>query len=390
MSTIPQGYKDSKIGIVPEDWDEIKLSDFIKEKSKYCNDENVQIGSLTIESGVIPKPKQYEREHLVKDTTDAYKIVNTNDFVYNPMNLRFGALALYKKESDLKVSAYYNIFVLEDNVDLDFIYAYLKSERVMNYYNRMATGSLEEKKRVHFKEFLKFIFPIPSKKEQGKIAQIITTWDDAIEQQEALIKEKKHLKKGLMQKLLSGEVRFDGFDDEWKFVKLGDLLNYIQPTPYIVSDTNYENSYSTPVLTAGKSFILGFTNEEDGIFNNNLPVIIFDDFTTSIQYVDFPFKVKSSAMKILTAIDENVNVKLVYEMMKMINFIADDHKRYWISEYQELEIKLPSIEEQCKISEVLNASDKEIKLLKQELEELKLQKKGLMQNLLTGKVRVKV
>ena len=87
--------------------------------------------------------------------------------------------------------------------------------------------------------------------------------------------------------------------NNWTFVRLENVLIYEQPTPYIVESTDYNNSYPTPVLTAGKSFIIGYTNETSGI-KTNLPVIIFDDFTTESKYVDFPFKVKSSAMKILT------------------------------------------------------------------------------------------
>ncbi|MFK5938802.1 MAG: restriction endonuclease subunit S [Sulfurimonas sp.] len=391
MKKIPQSYKQTKVGIVPEEWKEIALSSFINEKSVYCNDEKVSLGSLTIANGVIPKPARYNREHLVKDTHDAYKLIEINDFAYNPMNLRFGALALYKDKQQLKVSAYYNIFnVNEDIVNLEYIYAYLKSERIMFYYNRMATGSLEEKKRVHFKEFKKFIFPIPSLKEQEKIAEILTIWDDGISKHDELIKTKEELKKGLKQKLLSGKIRFYGFEDKWEFTKLGDLLDYIQPTKYLVANKDYDDSYKTPVLTAGKTFVLGHTKEEHGIFIDDLPVIIFDDFTTATKYVNFPFKAKSSAMKILKAKDKDVNVKLVFEMMQMINYSAYDHKRYWISEYQELEIKLPSLQEQQKIAEVLSNADKEIDLLKNELQELKEQQKGLMQKLLTGEVRVKI
>ena len=97
------------------------------------------------------------------------------------------------------------------------------------------------------------------------------------------------------------EIRFSGFTDAWEQRKLGDLLKYEQPTKYIVNTTDYDDSFETPVLTAGQSFILGYTDETDGIksASNLEPVIIFDDFTTGSHYVDFPFKVKSSAMKLL-------------------------------------------------------------------------------------------
>lgn len=236
---------------------------------------------------------------------------------------------------------------------------------------------------------LNFKIPLPPLDEQEKIAEILSTWDEAINLTINLIESKKQFKKALMQNLLTAKICFPQFKDEWKETKLGNLLDYEQPTQYLVSDENYDNGFGTPVLTAGKTFILGYTNETKGIFQDNLPVIIFDDFTTATQFVNFPFKVKSSAMKILKQKNTMVNIRLVYEMMQMINFVASDHKRYWISEFQDLEIKLPNLNEQQKIAEVLTACDDEINLLNLKLENLKKQKQGLMQKLLSGKVRTK-
>ena len=130
--------------------------------------------------------------------------------------------------------------------------------------------------------------------------------------------------------------------------ELGELLSYKQPTDYIVKSTDYDYSYNTPVLTAGKSFIIGYTNEKTGIFSN-LPVIIFDDFTTSSQYVDFPFKVKSSAMKILSCNNKIADLKYLFYKMQTIQFDSSNHKRYWISEYSKVKLELPTLAEQQRI-----------------------------------------
>jgi len=130
---------------------------------------------------------------------------------------------------------------------------------------------------------------------------------------------------------------------------LVDVLDYEQPTEYIVENTEYNNSFKTPVLTAGKSFILGHTNEEYGIFKEPLPVIIFDDFTTATQFVDFPFKVKSSAMKILKAKKGKANITFLYYLMQHIEFDSSDHKRYWISQYSQIQIPLPQLSIQREI-----------------------------------------
>lgn len=230
--------------------------------------------------------------------------------------------------------------------------------------------------------------PLPPLDEQEKIAEILSTWDKAINLTINLIENKKRFKKALMQNLLTAKIRFPEFKDEWKFIKLSDLLDYEQPTQYLVSNENYDDSFDIPVLTAGKTFILGYTNETKNIFLDNLPVIIFDDFTTATQFVNFPFKVKSSAIKILKQKDKLVNIKLIYEIMQMINFVADDHKRYWISEFQDIDIKLPNLNEQQKIAEILTACDDEVNLLNLKLENFKKQKQGLMQKLLSGKVRI--
>ncbi|WP_305083872.1 restriction endonuclease subunit S, partial [uncultured Alistipes sp.] len=133
----------------------------------------------------------------------------------------------------------------------------------------------------------------------------------------------------------------------WSICRLEDIVDYEQPQAYIVDSTNYSEDYTTPVLTAGKSFIIGYTNETDGIFDN-LPVIIFDDFTTDSRFVDFPFKVKSSAMKILR-VKKEIDIRYVGFYMIITRLVGDTHKRYWISEYSKLPIPIPPKAEQERI-----------------------------------------
>jgi len=168
---------------------------------------------------------------------------------------------------------------------------------------------------------------------------------------------------------------------------LGELLDYEQPTKYLVKDTEYSDNYNIPVLTAGKTFVLGYINEETGIFKD-LPVIIFDDFTTATKFVDFPFKAKSSAMKMLKPRNKDINLRFVFEKMQMIDFKLGDHKRYWISEYQNVEIDTPKPDEQKAISTVLSDMDTEIEKLESQLTKYQNIKQGMMQTLLTGKIRL--
>ncbi len=154
----------------------------------------------------------------------------------------------------------------------------------------------------------------------------------------------------------------------WKEVELGDVLDYEQPTDYIVASEDYDDEYKTPVLTAGKSFILGYTDEKKGIYNK-LPVIIFDDFTVASKYVTFPFKVKSSEMKLLTQKTKEVNLKYIFWLMQTIKVNSVSHKRYYLSKYQHIRIPLPPLPTQQKIVSILEKAE-QAKELRKEADEL--------------------
>lgn len=142
----------------------------------------------------------------------------------------------------------------------------------------------------------------------------------------------------------------------WEKRRLGDVLKYEQPTKYLVDSSDYSDEFETPVLTAGKSFILGYTDETKGIFTE-LPTIIFDDFTADFKYVDFPFKAKSSAMKMLKAVTEVADTKFLFYLMQTLNTDCSQHKRHWISKFAELQIPLPPLPIQKRIAEILDAAD---------------------------------
>ena len=167
----------------------------------------------------------------------------------------------------------------------------------------------------------------------------------------------------------------------WKEYSLEQLLSYEQPTPYIVESTDYNDNYKTPVLTAGKSFIIGYTKETEGIYNK-LPVIIFDDFTTATQYVKFPFKVKSSAMKILTPNLDLVLPKFIFYRMQTIQFDASTHKRYWIQQYSKIKVKIPPIDEQKriveKIEELFSELDNGVETLKKTKQQLAVYRQAVL------------
>lgn len=174
-----------------------------------------------------------------------------------------------------------------------------------------------------------------------------------------------------------------------KVYPLEELLKYEQPTAYIVSSTDYSDAYQTPVLTAGKSFILGYTNESEGVFDK-LPVIIFDDFTTATQYVNFKFKVKSSAMKILHINTDLVTPKYIFYRMQIIQFDHSTHKRYWIQQYSKIKISVPPLPEQerivARIEELFSELDKAVETLQVTKQQLVVYRQAVLKEAFSGKL----
>ena len=173
--------------------------------------------------------------------------------------------------------------------------------------------------------------------------------------------------------------------DGWSIVSLGDVLQYEQPYYYTVTSDDYNDIAGTPVLTAGKSFLLGYTTEVENVYNN-LPVIIFDDFTTDSKFVDFPFKVKSSAMKFLKPKEENViDLRLIFEFIQKLKIsVANaDHKRRWISEFSKIKILIPSYPEQQHIAKILSTADSVIEKTQAAIAKYKAIKQGMLQDLFT-------
>lgn len=172
----------------------------------------------------------------------------------------------------------------------------------------------------------------------------------------------------------------------WIEITLGDVMKYEQPYKYTVKSTAYDDKSGIPVLTAGKSFILGYTNEIDNIYTN-YPVIIFDDFTTDCKFVDFPFKVKSSAMKFLSPKNEkDQNINFFFEIIKSLRVrgTSSDHKRRWISEFSKIKIYTPLFCEQKQIAEILITTDITIEETDKLIAKYQRIKTGLMQDLLTN------
>lgn len=225
--------------------------------------------------------------------------------------------------------------------------------------------------------------------EQQKIGEFFKVLDERITNKERKIAKVKALKEAYLTEIFpqEGETvpkrRFKGFKEKWCKRTLSDMLSYEQPTRYIVNKENYSDVFITPVLTAGQSFVLGYTDELQGIKNATPddPVIIFDDFTTSSHYVDFSFKVKSSALKILIPNLNNYHGYFIYLILKIINYKPESHERHWISIFSNFTVMIPSIKEQQKIGQFFKNLDDQIATEEFKLEKLKKMKEAYLEEM---------
>ncbi|WP_191741613.1 restriction endonuclease subunit S [Clostridium faecium] len=398
----PKGFIKDDFWIIPSDWEKTKMKDILEERKEYTTDQDTYpLFSLTIEKGVVEKTDRYERQYLVTKDGDNYKVVYENDFVYNPMNIRFGAVALHKLRYPVSVSAYYNTFYIKNGYNPRFIEYFLQSFRMLHFYNNYAEGSLIEKRRLHYSVLLEYSFSFPPIFEQNRIIEILSTWDKAIELKEKLIDEKKKQKAGLMQKLLTGNVRFTGFNDAWEEVKFGKVFKFLnkervsEPQNYklltvklhlkgIEATEKYPNDTKN-----GRPYYLREPNEiligRQNYHNGGIGIVP----SNMNNYI------ASNAISSLTTIKGDLMFLFYYisnvDFYKRVGHMIGGTGQKEISEttMKNLVLRIPkSLEEQKKIGEVLKTADNEIDLLEKELESLKQQKKGLMQLLLTGIIRV--
>ena len=392
-SVIKAGYKQTEVGVIPDDWEVSILGDVCSKITDGTHDT-----PKPIERGIPFLTAIHVKENKINFNGCYYLSQKVHDEIYKRCNPEINDVLMVNIGAGVATTALVNVdyeFSLK-NVALLKPKNSKLSGSYLNYYQSLvkrkitetiSTGGAQPFLSLWQIAQLKIALP-PTKIEQTTIAKALSDTDALIQSLSQLIAKKRQIKQGAMHTLLNPYDETGALKVGWVVKKLGDFLNYEQPTEYLVSDTEYNDNNQTPVLTAGKTFILGFTNEEHGIFRN-LPVIIFDDFTTAIKFVDFSFKAKSSAMKMLMPKNDKVNLRFIYEIMLQIKYPLGDHKRHWIGEYQCLEITVPaSLDEQTQIAKILSGMDTEITVLETKLSKYQKIKQGMMQSLLTGRIRL--
>ena len=259
-------------------------------------------------------------------------LVNDCDILLARTGASTGKSYLYKK-SDGKL--YYAGFLIRANVtthDPYFVFSQLHTHRYWRWVSIMSARSGQP--GINSQEYSSFPIYTTSIKEESKIAKLLSLLDDRIATQNKIIDKLQSLIKGIRNDVFGKLRKNIGFN-----AVVGDVLDYEQPQPYIVENTEY-TAEGIPVLTANKAFVLGYTSETNGIYDKG-DCIIFDDFTLDCKYVDFPFKVKSSAIKILTAKNKEL-LRYTFEFLKYLDLSTEEHKRHYIAETQNQGIILPS------------------------------------------------
>lgn len=396
---VPEGYKMTLVGIAPEEWKENVLADFFefknglnKEKSAFGQGTPIinytdvwgkrGLYSKDIKGKVSLSKKEIENYGVKKGdvfftrTSETKQEIGLSSVLLEDVeNCVFSGFVLRARPKNMEIIDVYNQYCYSSEL---MRYEIIKNSSITT--RALTNGTLLGKVHIN----------LPTIKEQSRIAEILMQWDKAIDLQEKLIKSYQNLKKYYLSKMfpkkgsLYPEIRFAGFTEPWNKCRFSDIFDYERPDEYIVSNEEYDDSYNTPVLTANKSFILGYSHETK---TYNKPCIIFDDFTLDCKYVDFSFMVKSSSLKILTAKSDN-NLRFCYERLANSNIDNLGHVRHYINVVQNVETTVPTSCEQEKIALFFEQIDNFILYNTKKLDKIIKQRKALQQYLLTGIVRV--
>jgi type I restriction enzyme S subunit len=383
---------ENKIGKItfPNDWSIYKLSDILKLVKRPIKMEDQKFYNLvTIKrrfGGMVKRERLRGNQIQVKSQFS----VKSGDFVISKRQISHGACAIVPEKLDGSiVSNEYNILRNKENLDLEFFNWYVQLPFMQRYFYLSSDGVHIEKLLFKLEDWLQRKVCIPEVKEQKKIAKIISTWDKAIELKEKLIEQKKKQKKGLMQKLLTGEVRLPGFYGEWEKVSFSDIFIKTKVKKHQIKTNEYLESGKYPVVDQGQKKVTAYSNDEEKVFEvPETGVIVFGDHTREIKFIDFDFIIGADGTQVLMTKDD-YDVRFYYYHLLIQKIPNTGYNRHF-KFLKEMIFNKPSLKEQKAISNLLSTIDKELDLLNAELSALNEQKKGLMQLLLTGKVRVKV
>lgn len=371
-------------------WISYRLSDIYTERKEPGN-ESLPLLTVSIHSGVSDGeldedelPKKVKR---IEDKSQ-YKRAATGDLVFNMMRAWQGAIGTVRTEG--MVSPAYIVAKPNDKVYPPFMDYYMKAPRMVGMINRQSYGVTDFRKRLYWDSFSPIPCVLPPVREQRKIAEILSTQDKAIELQGRKIEELKRFKKGCLEKMfpMKGqkvpEKRFPGFTGDWEQRKLGDLLQTL-PFKQFLKEPEPDGKYE--IIQQGNEPVIGFANGTPcGDYKN---VVIFGDHTLSLYKPQHPFFVATDGVRIVKG-QQDTDGYYLLSLLERYKPQSEGYKRYYSILADTNCITTYNTSEQEKIGVFFKLLDNLITLHQRKLEEMKKQKKALMQLLLTGIVRVDI
>ncbi len=355
-----------------DEWGKYELSHFVTRITRR-NKNNESSLPLTISAqyGLVDQISFFNKTVASVDLSGYYLLYN-GDFAYNKSysnDYAWGAVKRLDKYEKGCLSSLYFVFRPNDNIDSDYLTHYFESSKWHKGISNIAGEGARNHGLLNMAvdDYFATKHYLPSLPEQKKIARVFNAITRRIGIQNKIIEDLKVLKKELNYSLIGRIINGKSSN-----CKIEDVIDYEQPTNYIVKSDKYIENGETPVLTANKAFLLGYTIENEGVYNKS-DCIILDDFTLDFKYVNFPFKIKSSAIKILTA-KKDIELRYFYEYLLFLGLTSHEHKRHYISEIAPLPLYLPSIDEQRSALSALNSISEKIKVEENYIIALKAQK----------------
>ena len=370
-----------------EDWERRKLTSFTQRVKG--NDGRMDLPTLTISAseGWLNQKDRFSA-NIAGSEQKNYTLLRQGELSYNHGNsklAKYGVVYALQEYKEALVPRVYHSFKVDESHDALFVEYYFSTKRPDRELRKLISSGarMDGLLNIGYDEFTNISISLPTFSEQKQIVALLKVCNKNITVHQRKIEHLNLKKKALLQKLFpqNGECypehRFPGFTDAWEQRKFVDLFEYERPDAYIVKSDNYNDKFNMPVLTANKAFILGYTNEKNSY---DKPSIIFDDFTLDRKYVDFPYMLKSSAIKILTSKSQH-NLRFLFERLNATRFEVLGHARHYISVVQNTTTLCPSFEEEVCISNLLTKFDELLTLHQRKLEHLQFQKKALLQQL---------
>ena len=359
------------------EWEHVALSEIAARVTRKNKDNASKLPlTMSAQYGLVDQISFFNKVVASADMSNYY-LLQQGEFAYNKSyssDYPWGAIKRLDRYPQGALSSLYICFAVNNKVDSDFAVHYFESSK----WHREVSNIAGEGARNHgllniaVGDFFDTKHRLPSsKEEQKKIAALLNLITERIVTQIKIIEDLKKLKSAIRAKVFK---QLESSCEFWS--EIGNMLQYEQPSKYLVTSTEYSDSYATPVLTANKAFILGYTDEKFGIYSKG-ECVIFDDFTMDVKYVNFPFKVKSSAIKILTSNSGN-DLYFVYEYLQNLGLVSEEHKRHYISEIEPMIVACPTFEEQQNISNLLRSFDRKIEYANRELTLYNKQKQYLL------------